>query len=137
MATDLSQVAKTRGIKYFLISFVDLFGNLRAKLVPASAIKGMQKDGAGFAGFAAWLDMTPADPDMFWRARPGQPHPATVEPRDWLACRRLVDERGRGRSVPADYSQAPDRSGEKSRIPHEDGGRMRVFSDQPGRHGHF
>jgi len=25
----------------------------------------MQKDGAGFAGFAAWLDMTPAHPDMF------------------------------------------------------------------------
>ena len=38
---------------------------LRAKLVPARAIQGMQKDGAGFAGFAAWLDMTPAHPDMF------------------------------------------------------------------------
>ncbi len=25
----------------------------------------MQDDGAGFAGFAAWLDMTPADSDMF------------------------------------------------------------------------
>ena len=25
----------------------------------------MQKNGAGFAGFAAWLDMTPADSDMF------------------------------------------------------------------------
>ena len=25
----------------------------------------MQKNGAGFAGFATWLDMTPADPDMF------------------------------------------------------------------------
>ena len=25
----------------------------------------MQKDGAGFAGFATWLDMTPADSDMF------------------------------------------------------------------------
>ena len=25
----------------------------------------MQKAGAGFAGFATWLDMTPADPDMF------------------------------------------------------------------------
>ena len=65
MATDLARVAKAKGIKYFLISFVDLFGVLRAKLVPARAIKGMQKDGAGFAGFAAWLDMTPADSDMF------------------------------------------------------------------------
>jgi len=65
MATDLAKVAKDKGIKYFLISFVDLFGNLRSKLVPARAIKGMQKEGAGFAGFAAWLDLTPADPDMF------------------------------------------------------------------------
>ncbi|MDX1513540.1 MAG: type III glutamate--ammonia ligase [Gammaproteobacteria bacterium] len=65
MATDLSRVAKSEGIKYFLISFVDLFGVLRAKLVPARAIKDMQRDGAGFAGFAAWLDMTPAHPDMF------------------------------------------------------------------------
>jgi hypothetical protein len=47
---------------------------LRAKLVPASAIKQMQKDGAGFAGFAVWLDMTPAHPDMFGHARSRQPH---------------------------------------------------------------
>ncbi|MDE0973374.1 MAG: type III glutamate--ammonia ligase, partial [Arenicellales bacterium] len=47
------------------ISFVDLFGSLRSKLVPARAIADMQKNGAGFAGFAAWLDMTPADSDMF------------------------------------------------------------------------
>jgi len=65
MAVDLAKVAKERKIKYFLVSFVDMFGNLRAKLVPSRAIGGMQKEGAGFAGFAAWLDMTPADPDMF------------------------------------------------------------------------
>ena len=65
MAVDLARVAKQKGIKYFLISFIDMFGVLRAKLVPARAIGPMQKDGAGFAGFAAWLDMTPAHPDMF------------------------------------------------------------------------
>ena len=65
MAVDLAEVAKRRKIKYFLISFVDLFGVLRSKLVPARAIAGMQWEGAGFAGFAAWLDMTPAHPDMF------------------------------------------------------------------------
>jgi glutamine synthetase len=42
-----------------------LFGSQRAKLVPAAAIKGMVEDGAGFAGFATWLDMSPADPDLF------------------------------------------------------------------------
>jgi glutamine synthetase len=65
VAKDLEAIAKTKKIKYFLVSWVDLFGVLRAKLVPTRAIKGMQKDGAGFAGFAAWLDMTPAHPDMF------------------------------------------------------------------------
>ena len=65
MATDLAKIAKERGIKYFLISYTDLFGSQRAKLVPAAAIAGMQKNGAGFAGFATWLDLSPADPDMF------------------------------------------------------------------------
>jgi glutamine synthetase type III len=64
MAVDLAVEARERGIQYFLISFVDLFGTLRAKLAPASAITGMSKDGAGFAGFASWLDMTPAHPDV-------------------------------------------------------------------------
>lgn len=65
MAINLASEAKKRGIEYFLISFVDLFGVMRAKLVPASAIADMAKDGAGFAGFAAWLDLNPAHPDMF------------------------------------------------------------------------
>jgi len=65
MAKDLAAAAKANNIEYFLISFVDLLGQLRAKLVPARAIRGMQKNGAGFAGFATWLDMTPAHPDMF------------------------------------------------------------------------
>ena len=70
MAKDLSKIAKEKKIKYFLISFVDLFGVLRSKLVPTQAIKEMQKNGAGFAGFATWLDMTPADADMFAKPDP-------------------------------------------------------------------
>ena len=65
MSKNLSKLAKQKKIKYFLISFVDLFGVLRSKLVPTQAISDMQKNGAGFAGFATWLDMTPADTDMF------------------------------------------------------------------------
>lgn len=65
MAIQLAAEAKARGIKYFQISFLDLFGVMRAKLVPASAIAEMQVEGAGFGGFATWLDMTPADPDIF------------------------------------------------------------------------
>ncbi len=65
MSISLAEAAKEKGIRYFLISFTDLFGVVRSKLVPATAIAGMQKNGAGFAGFAAHLDMTPADSDMF------------------------------------------------------------------------
>ena len=78
MPKNLFQIAKEKKIKYFLISFVDLFGVLRSKLVPAHAIKEMQETGAGFAGFAAWLDMTPADSDMF-----GIPDPDSLIQLPW------------------------------------------------------
>jgi glutamine synthetase len=78
MAVNLAKAAKDRGIKYFLISFTDLFGTLRAKLVPAAAIGGMAKAGAGFAGFATWLDMTPANSDMF-----AVPDPASLIQLPW------------------------------------------------------
>ncbi|MGE0502346.1 MAG: type III glutamate--ammonia ligase [Rhizobiaceae bacterium] len=64
MGNDLADFAAKNGIKYFMISYTDLFGGQRAKLVPAAAIREMQNDGAGFAGFATWLDLTPADPDI-------------------------------------------------------------------------
>ena len=64
MTTDLAAFAKATGVKYFMVSFTNLFGGQRAKLVPAQAIAEMQEDGAGFAGFATYLDMTPAHPDM-------------------------------------------------------------------------
>ena len=78
MTTDLAAFARDKGIKYFMISFTDLFGGQRAKLVPSQAIAGMQEDGAGFAGFAAWLDMTPADPDML-----AVPDPSSVIQLPW------------------------------------------------------
>jgi glutamine synthetase len=65
-----SEIAQHHGIKYFLISFVDLFGVMRAKLVPATAIDQVAQSGAGFAGFAAWFDMTPADPDVLATPEP-------------------------------------------------------------------
>jgi glutamine synthetase type III len=78
MSLDLAEIAKEKGIKYFLISYTDLFGAQRAKLAPAAAIGGMQKAGAGFAGFATWLDMTPADPDLF-----AKPDPASLIQLPW------------------------------------------------------
>ncbi|HEX2258013.1 MAG TPA: type III glutamate--ammonia ligase [Afifellaceae bacterium] len=78
MPEQLAEVAKERGIRYFMISFTDLFGGQRAKLVPAAAIADMQKEGAGFAGFATWLDMTPAHPDLF-----AMPDPEAVVQLPW------------------------------------------------------
>ena len=78
MTTDLAAFAEENGVRYFMISFTDLFGAQRAKLVPARAIGEMQADGAGFAGFATWLDMTPAHPDML-----AVPDPASVTRLPW------------------------------------------------------
>ncbi len=86
MAIDLTAEAKARGIKSFLISFLDLFGVMRAKLVPASAIAEM-REAAGFGGFATWLDMTPADPDMFAIADPSSLIQLPWKPEiGWLAA---------------------------------------------------
>ena len=65
MSKDLAAFAAERGVKYFMISYTDLFGAQRAKLVPTEAIAEMQANGAGFAGFATWLDLSPAHPDLF------------------------------------------------------------------------
>ena len=100
MATDLAKAAKDRGIKYFMISYTDLFGTQRAKLVPAAAIGAMQKSGAGFAGFATWLDMTPADPDLFAVPDPDSLIQLPWKPEvGWLASDLVMD----GKSV----DQAP------------------------------
>ena len=98
MSKNLASIAKSKKIKYFLISFVDLFGVLRSKLVPAQAIGEMQKNGAGFAGFATWLDMSPADTDMF-----AIPDPSSLiqlpwnKEVGWLASDLVMD----GKSVKA------------------------------------
>ena len=78
MTTDLAKFAAEKGVKYFMISFTDLFGGQRAKLVPTQAIADMQEEGAGFAGFATWLDMTPAHPDML-----AVPDPVSVIQLPW------------------------------------------------------
>ena len=78
MTRDLGKYAAERGIKYYMISYTDLFGGQRAKLVPAQAIADMQEDGAGFAGFATWPDLTPAHPDML-----AVPDPSAVIQLPW------------------------------------------------------
>jgi glutamate---methylamine ligase len=94
MAEDLAEIARDRGIRYFMISYTDLFGGQRAKLVPAAAISDMQRDGAGFAGFATWLDMTPAHPDLFAMADPEAVFQLPWKPEvAWVAADTVMDGR--------------------------------------------
>ena len=76
--SDLSQRLQELQLQFVLVSFTDLFGIQRAKLVPASAMAGMAEDGAGFAGFAAWLDLSPADGDVL-----AVPDPASLTGLPW------------------------------------------------------
>ncbi|WP_298917751.1 type III glutamate--ammonia ligase [uncultured Roseobacter sp.] len=100
MTTDLAKFAKDNGVKYFMISFTDLFGGQRAKLVPAQAIADMQEDGAGFAGFATWLDMTPAHPDMLAVPDPGSVIQLPWKPEvAWVAGNCVMEDE--------DVAQAP------------------------------
>jgi glutamine synthetase type III len=78
MVGELEAYAKKNKINYFLFNFTDLFGTQRAKLVPAEMATRMQKSGAGFAGFATWLDQTPAHPDVMV-----MPDPGTITPLPW------------------------------------------------------
>ncbi|WP_181704949.1 type III glutamate--ammonia ligase [Chthonobacter rhizosphaerae] len=94
MSERLSEIARARGIKYFLIAYTDLLGVMRAKLVPAQAIDKMAVTGAGFAGFATWLDMTPAMPDLFARPDPASLIQLPWKPEvGWLAADLWMDER--------------------------------------------
>ncbi|MEO3414272.1 type III glutamate--ammonia ligase [Roseovarius sp. CAU 1744] len=100
MAKDLAAYAKKNGVKYFMISFTDLFGGQRAKLVPAQAIADMQEEGAGFAGFATWLDMTPAHPDMLAVPDPSSVIQLPWKPEvAWVAANPVMEG--------ADVAQAP------------------------------
>lgn len=55
----LVEKAKELGIKFFLVSYTDLLGGTRAKLVPAAKIASVEKDGAFFSSFASNLGLGP------------------------------------------------------------------------------
>jgi glutamine synthetase type III len=99
-AADLAKFAHERGVKYFMISYTDLLGYQRAKLVPARAIEEMAVEGAGFAGFATWLDLTPAHPDMLAVPDPSTAIQLPWKPEiAWLASTCVMDG--------AEVAQAP------------------------------
>ncbi|MGD1950398.1 MAG: type III glutamate--ammonia ligase [Leptolyngbyaceae cyanobacterium] len=60
----LIEKAKELGIKFFLVSYTDLLGGTRAKLVPATKIASVEQDGAFFCSFASNLGIGPAAPEI-------------------------------------------------------------------------
>ncbi|WCM20661.1 type III glutamate--ammonia ligase [Paraburkholderia bryophila] len=60
----LKNLCEQHSTKFLLVSFTDLFGVVRSKLVPVSALEILTRNGASFAGFAAHFDLTPAHPDI-------------------------------------------------------------------------
>ncbi|NEQ51699.1 MAG: type III glutamate--ammonia ligase [Leptolyngbya sp. SIO3F4] len=60
----LVEKAKELGIKFFLVSYTDLLGGTRAKLVPATKIASVEEDGAFFCSFASNLGLGPDAPEI-------------------------------------------------------------------------
>jgi len=77
-ARSIADRGASLGIKFYQFSFVDLFGVQRSKLVPASRVAEIAEDGAGFAGFAAHLDMDPTMGDLL-----AIPDESTLTPLPW------------------------------------------------------
>ena len=63
--SDVEKLVEKEGIEFFLCSFVEMGGLPKAKLVPATHLRDMAADGAGFAGFASGnMGQGPHSPDM-------------------------------------------------------------------------
>ncbi len=89
MGNDLAAFAKENGVKYFMISYTDLFGGQRAKLVPAQAIADMQKDAPALpVSLPGWISRRHTR--ICWRCRTRLRHPAAMEARCRLGRRNCI-----------------------------------------------
>src|SRR5437764_15391129 len=62
---EVRTLVEEKGIEFFLCSFVEMSGAPKAKLVPATHLESMAREGGGFAGFAAGeMGQGPHSPDM-------------------------------------------------------------------------
>ncbi len=90
--TELTARGRALGIRFYQFSFLDVFGAMRAKLVPASRVEDIASGGAGFAPFAAHFDLNPFDGDLL-----AIPDPSTLirlpwqKEVGWLACDLVLD----------------------------------------------
>ena len=130
MATDLAKAAKRTRHQVF----PDLLHRpVRHACAPSwcrpPRSAGWQKNGAGFAGFATWLDMTPADPDLFAMPDPDSLIQLPWKPEvGWLAADLWMD----GKPVeqaPRNVLKRVDRRRRRAGLRDEDRRRVRVLPD--------
>lgn len=85
--TSIGDFAAEHGVRHVLVSFTDLFGVQRAKLVPARALADVEAGRVGFAGSSTWLDLTPAQADLRVRPDPASVMLLPWKPGvAWVAC---------------------------------------------------
>ena len=63
-AVDIEAAGTALGLDFYEFSFVDFSARSGRKLDAGVAVREMATDGAGFAGFAAWLDQDPSSGDV-------------------------------------------------------------------------
>src|SRR5437588_196856 len=87
-----SEIAEQKGIRYFLIAFVDLFGTMRAKIVPASAIDRVAKTGVECEYFLITPDGQAISDDADRQAKPCYDQQALMRRYDVVAeiCDAMV-----------------------------------------------
>jgi len=107
MSDQIKRQTDHNAVEFYLCSFVELSGAPKAKVVPATHVEEMKREGAGFAGFAAGdLNQGPHDPDIIsipdfasmavlpWRKNvawvAGNLH---VNGERWLYCPRTILDR--------------------------------------------
>jgi glutamine synthetase len=90
---DVKEEIHRLGIEFLFAQFVDMWGKPSGKLVPASHVDDLFRDGAGFAGFAAGeIGQGPHSPDLA-----AIPDPVSFTPVPWqpnlarLACDMYVE----------------------------------------------
>ncbi len=104
---DARKLVDKLGIEFLFAQFVDMWGKPSGKLVPATHLEDVIRDGAGFAGFAAGeIGQGPHDPDIAampdlasFTPVPWQPNLARfacdvyVEGEPWPYCPRTILKR--------------------------------------------
>ena len=98
----------------------------------------MQRDGAGFAGFATWLDMTPAHPDIFAHARTPSAVIQLPWKKDvaWVAADCVMEDKHVAQA-PRVVLKNVDRQRRQGGPLRQDRRRGRVLPDRRRRHGHL